>query len=31
MDYKIYEHTIGFPDHLDNAMEDLEDYMTDHH
>lgn len=30
MDYKIYEHTIGFPDHLDNPMEDLEGYMADH-
>lgn len=31
MDYRIYEHTIGTPDHVDSPMEDLEDYMADHH
>lgn len=24
MNYRVYEHTIGFPAHLDSAMEDLE-------
>lgn len=31
MEYKIYEHTIGLPDHLDSEMEELEDYMADCH
>lgn len=31
MDYRIYEHTIGTPDHVDSEMEDLEGYMADCH
>ena len=29
MNYSIYEHTIGTPDHVDNEREDLESYMAD--
>ena len=31
MDYRVYEHTIGFPAHLDSAMEDLENMFADFH
>lgn len=31
MDYRIYEHTIGTPDHVDSPMEDLECYLADCH
>ena len=31
MDYRVYEHTVGFPVHLDSAMEDLENMFADFH
>lgn len=27
MGYRIYEHIIGLPDHLDTPLEELEEYL----
>ena len=31
MDYRVYEHRIGTPAHVDSEMEELEDMLADFH